>query len=361
MRVRALARVVAVVVVAGSPGLSGGCSSAPAVADAGPDLVDAPAPDAPTDVRPDLAPDLPCTTCPAYDPDKVYFLGALDPDHQTRFALIDPALPDTVAVGFPSVSIPVIRPSDGHLLYIAYREFDDLRAYTFAQDLPDGGADAGYPADPTANDPGVDTPACPMGVARLYVFPDDSAVAYECSTDPAGQSLFLEGSSQALVPLAVGIVAVGGGRTVLAVQNGTDLLVGTGSHLVGVPVAEQREWFDDLIAVRWVDDHFLAALRQQQMGVTLSPVDQVEIGLDGTVTTTGSYRLDNLSAVNPPAPGRCVLEPGGAMQCLSYDAGQVPPRGQIIRLTTQAAPETVYDDSTHPVKLFPEAWLITGP
>jgi hypothetical protein len=266
-----------------------------------------------------------------------------------------------VAVGFPSVSTPVIRPSDGHLLYLAYRAADDSPAYTFAEDLPDGGADTAYPADPTANDPGVDTPVCPTDVARLYVFPDDSSVAYECSTDPAGESLFLEGQSQALIPLAVGIVAVGGGRTVLAVQNGTDLLVGTGSRLVRVPVAEQREWFNDLIAVRWIGDHFLAALVHHQMGVTVLPVDQVQIGLDGTLTTTGSYRLDNLSPASTPAPDRCVLEPGGAMQCLSYDVGHVPPLGQILRITTQAAPETIYDDSTHPVKLFPEAWLITGP
>jgi hypothetical protein len=43
MRVRALATMammVAVVVVAGSPGLIGGCSSPPEVADAGPDVVD---------------------------------------------------------------------------------------------------------------------------------------------------------------------------------------------------------------------------------------------------------------------------------------------------------------------------------
>jgi hypothetical protein len=287
-----------------------------------------------------------CTVRPldggVYDPDCVYLIGTYAEGSAGLDVMVNLADAGDEVVGFGNyTSYPSVRPIDGRLLW---HDFDI--AYAFR---PDPRTDAGgYPLTPLANDDVIATPCdAGFGVYRVWPFPDEAAVVYQCFNDDG--RLYVQGSTAPVYGNDGGqLEGTGVGRTLLLSRNGALELVHAG---VTTPVSGAGS-FVYVAATRWFAGGFIAALWRSNSAPY--SIDQVLIPPSGSAQVLAPYSIP--STFTQPL-WDCVLDGAARLVCFS-DRGTF--LDTIERVSTDAGPEQIYDEAGQRVKIHISE-LATGP
>ncbi len=274
-----------------------------------------------------------------FDADCVYLLGTLNPGDAWRDALIHVDRPNDFATGFGYMArAPIVRPSDGRLLFEARGDQLPEHVYRYTT------ASTGLPNPSLASqtiEPGV--MCSPDLLDRIFVFPDDGAILYQCGTQ-----VFVSGSPTPLDLHGRTPIATGRNRLVVTATTYPDIaLVQNG---VVTPVL-------DLTGSPY-------AFRSRPSGTMYMATggfgirgELREIALDGTTQVIGAYDF----GPEPFGPGpNCALEPSGALVCINdLDRSDFDAQG-VVRFTINDPPEVLYDHRKGVVKIH-IAQMVTGP
>ena len=162
--------------------------------------------------------------CATFDPDAVYLLGELWHDGNSERAVCALNQPRTFCTGFYGVEArfgPVIRPTDGALIYYSWAD-NKLRRF-----VPDGlewnesGKTWRYPHAPQENDVVIPTPPCKAedGLFALAVHPGDGRLIYQCREGTGPGELHYDQTGQVVGSSWMDLRAVGFDGTMLALQT----------------------------------------------------------------------------------------------------------------------------------------------
>jgi len=279
------------------------------------------------------------------DPDCLYLMGTTDEGNADRIVIVNLAAPNSYRYGFGQYHAdPVIRPSDGRLLYWDKRYNGDCRSqsrYCVFGWLPDATPQSfPYALDiMLANDTVIDTPACgfrrPLGP---LVYPDDGATAYRCDgTTIERNRLYMEGESTVAfeggeeTPLVLGA-----GRAVL-LANQTTMSVAMNGVRQQVDIGA----FESVISARWIAGRFsIALLRNSSERIA----DLVTVGTGGDLTSVGTYDV----GADQVHWYTCTLDLDGGLAC---SGGSLTGVDYVMKFSTDAPPTILYDESEHSVKI----------
>jgi hypothetical protein len=276
-----------------------------------------------------------------FDSDCVYVVGTFAEGASQNSTFFEPAHPSDHRGGIVEYGNGhvVVRPADNRVLYGA------AGVRVFSADALVAGR---YPYDmaAAANDPVIDTPACPDRATLQGIFPDDSVAIYRC----AFGLTYLEGSSVPLAGLNLGVDAVGPMRTALVGRppNGPKIWSnGVDVPITGLPTG------GTFIAARYAGgSRFHVAL---QVG-TVS-LQQWSVGFDGVAAFVGAY----LNPLAIQSGFGSELDPAGNLYRQSWELLH----DRIVRFSVVNPPAIVYDEeypdgTKKPIRLH-GGYLFTGP
>lgn len=274
------------------------------------------------------------------DPDCVYLLGTLTEGDAWRDALIHVSRPNDFATGFGYVTFaPVVRPTDGRLLFEARGDRTPPRIYRFtasSMDLPD-------PALAAQTVESSVTCSAPTLLDRFFVFPDDGAILYGC-----GDAELIAGSPQPIDMAGYLPIATGRNRLIVGAKTYPDIaLVHNG---VATPVS-------GLSGRPYAFRSLPSGAMWMATSATGIPGELLEIALDGSTQVVGEYQFG--AAPYGPDPD-CALEPSGALVCINRLGMSASFADVVVRFTFNNAPETLYDERNGVVKIHGSK-LVTGP
>jgi hypothetical protein len=315
--------------------------------DAGDAATEATAPPPPTGVDP-------CTmktvtvSSDVLDPTIVYFDGTLTPGDCGSDALSHFSDPNSACLGFDcayTAEYTQIRPTDGHLLYIQEGLLREFKADACVH--APGGM---YPKYPSANDPIVPTPMCPVsGTNYLWHFQVslDGDVYYGC-----GMSWYMSNGSITYTEDGVFHLQRVGKNKLALLSDGHSiklLALDTGAVTVVNPPEFAQLSFVGTYRAR--DDGSFWAVAHPTTG----PDDGAElwqIDPTGTATKTGSY------PARPPSTyvavqGTPALDGCGGLVELGDS--------EIARRDLQGRSQVVYTEASMPWVQLSISYLITGP
>lgn len=289
-------------------------------------------------------------TTSTLDPNCVYLLGTLTPGSSDRDVLIRTNDPDHYLAGFSSAYQPKIRP-DGRLLFLDRPDSSsDVLLRIFVDDpLVDGG----FPPHTLNNDTLLATPECSSGVQSIDFASGSGTVYYECSHNygqyyrmgTAGVAFDVQ-DDNLLAISPTGIALVGA------------LTHGAPARLIAPGQTTTLTGFTNVRAARWVNGAFLAATLSQDNLDNWSAA-LYRVSPSGQVSKISDYVFDQ-TAQTQWLFGECILEPTGAMWCITDSfAGGIGSDNKIWRYTTNAAPTLEYDEALHQVKIH-ISFLVSG-
>ena len=292
------------------------------------------------------------------DPDCMYMLGAVIEGDADAAILVNLAAPAVAKGGFGTYHAePVIRPSDGRLLFWDHPYQGTCRpqsSYCLYSWRPDAAPVVANPMPldlMLSNDVVLATPAC--GTERpvaAVVFPDDGATAYRCDGIPLAVTnrLYMEGESTPLLEGgAESPLAAGPGRAVLLAGVST-ISVWSGESRPVVAVGA----YESVIAARWIGGSFAVALLRTSTPQRVAEL--VTVDTAGVVTSVGTYQL----STNFPFLYTCKLDLDRSLVCTV--AGGTGLSGDTVqRFRTTGAPVILYEEDQHTVKIHGSE-IVTG-
>ncbi len=288
-----------------------------------------------------------------FDPDCVYMSGTYSPSSD-RVALAHPSVPDALTFGFGSVyglerPKAVIRPQDGRLAFIAKGAAPVSavpRLYLFTKPARSD------PRGELAMQEQVPTPECEVEVRSVRAFADDGAFLVECLQLQGPIRLFVEGKPVSL--LGARLLAMGVNRSILVTSV---VAIGGEAEDVGTlreGVIQRVKGLEDLRAI----GHARATLGGGFLVAGAIRADGgkhlFEIGPDGRGGAVGTF---DFGARKGDYGSGCVLDPDGDLWCIA-DKEPTESHRTVVKYSTRAPPEVVYDDTRHTLKV---KALVTGP
>jgi hypothetical protein len=275
------------------------------------------------------------------DPDCVYLLGTLKPGEIGHQVLIFPTNPADRAFGFGDVSRrPFVRPTDGRVVFQAGQH-----AYTFTTSV---GTSSGIEQQLAAQTL-LPTPGCGRddSLYKVFVFPDDGETFYEC----IGFSVHWHvGTSTTPLFLDYLPFAVAEDRSFIGQDGTPEYFLVRGRSAVRV----LDGGYTNLFAWRASPGGgFLVALSRPGVRAELRRVEA------SGESILGNYDFGE-GAGGGGGGGHCVLEPTGAMVCITTLEQDGGPQDGVVRFSTTGPPEILYDERTSDVKIH-IAELVTGP
>ena len=297
-----------------------------------------------------------------FDADEVYLLGSLSGVTCSPSAMAKLTDPDLESVGFPcniDARSAVIRPADGRLLYL---DTTAKKVFVFSKD--DHPYDSGqgicrYPTNPTANDTEVATTSCNNsgGAADFRLAPDLEGVWYTCGNTPGlwfdendAQLGFLDGSTPLVRGYGTSVLATRGSAAA-ATSDSLELFIGANEIPLGDLGQEGA-----VLAVRALDDGFRVVVQ----GDGESSGQLVNIALDGTITTAGTYpTLQAGLSIDATGVGS-ALDADGALYMAATETRQGQSHPAVVKLVLGSPETVVYAGASDPQVKAAGGTLVTG-
>lgn len=291
---------------------------------------------APASTSVTASPSVPGALGSVFDPRQVYMVGTLD-EGLCQDAIAAVSSPNIFSTGFDCGSEPNagVLLDDGRLIY--FDRHRNLREFRVDPYFTSGGER--YPVNPLSNDPIVLEDPCGVGNWRgYYLLASPYEVWFHCSDgwgSTGGRTFSHDVFEQ--------VLAFGGEDEVLL--EGTSALmiasvVSAGRTVVSTP----REWRARSRVARRIDDGWLVP-----MGVLGQPYELIQVSLDGTFSSLGTYSAQLTTEIR-------VLDPDGNAYTIEFERGDEV----IYRYGPDGSRERVYTEASDPIVRLLNSDLISG-
>lgn len=287
------------------------------------------------------------------DPGEVYILGHIDKFGSDDFGIMHWISPTSVAAGFRDIDTqdPWIRPTDGRLLYLQFKNVGVTREFRCDACPYDGQ----FPDAPTEND--VELPLiCPKEFGKVsfaldFLVSPTGRVLQLCSTGPFNTWYDLDGTVVYSDP-EDRPVHLGYGDLMLTETRVVHLPSGMASPIVGLPSTT-------VFTVRAAaPDKFLLVMHVEGAEGYDGVQDLWEVAADGSAERIGAFPPLPAGAMSIGA-GSSKLDACGGLLQTGFGVSQI--NDVIVRRDLSGTSQVVYTDKSDPLVKIGFYALFTGP